>query len=115
MSDDILKKLEEMEKKATPGPWVNRPSGIVQRQGGSGPIIFWDDHPKTENKDWKANYELIAETRTALPVLIAVIREQQKAIEFYAEQEEWDKAEINDGGLEARETQAKVEQMLKEI
>ncbi len=39
---------------ATPGPWVNRPTGVVQKAGGEGPIALWDDAPANRSNDYTA-------------------------------------------------------------
>ena len=81
-----LEKLEELEKKATPWPWVNRPHGVVQTQNESVTIpregiIFWDDDGKENNSKGVANYEFIAVSRTALSKLLQIVRVQREALE----------------------------------
>lgn len=61
--DTIRKRVEA----STPGPWVNRPPGIVQVQGGQGPFIFWDDE---DNPNKSANYDFIAHSREDVPRLL---------------------------------------------
>ncbi len=63
-----LSDLKKLEQAATPGPWINKPSGIVQRAGGDGPLIFWDD----DGPNKQADYALIAACRTMLPKLLTL-------------------------------------------
>ncbi len=73
-------KLEDVKRicgAATPGPWVNAPEGMVQRRGGEGPIILWDDDPKNK----AADYGFIAMARTMLPKLVKVAVAAMKLVE----------------------------------
>lgn len=59
---------------ATPGPWVNRPGGVVQSQTVSR-IIFWDDEPNQgdTHERIKPDYDFIAHAPTDLLRLISAL------------------------------------------
>lgn len=73
LTEAEIKAIDERADQATPGPWVNQPSGVVQKKGGNGPIIFWDDEAKGD----RINYDFIAHSRADIPALIETVRELQ--------------------------------------
>ncbi len=88
--DDRLQAIAERCGKATEGPWVNRPHGVIQTQDSSitiprEGIIFWDDDGKMNNSKGIPNYDFIAKSRTDIPLLLSLVKELRGALEQIAE------------------------------
>lgn len=82
---DWLSELERVEKAATKGPWTrNRTyqhTDPICRFGGG----LWAIYPPLDSEvsDSKDS-ALIAQSRNALPKLLAIVRVQQEALKFYS-------------------------------
>lgn len=76
-TESLLKELEELEAKATPGPWGLDYSNAVDGFGVcSSPLKI--EVPQANQH----NPELIVTMRTSLPALLQIIREQKSALEY---------------------------------
>lgn len=73
---NYIEECLQRSEKATPGPWVNRPHGVIQTQNESitipkEGIVFWDDSGKADNSKGTENYDFIAHARQDVPELCA--------------------------------------------
>jgi len=104
-ASDRISAIRERLAKATPGPWVNRPRGIVQSQSVKR-IIFWDDEPNQGDKteDIQPSYELIAHAPTDLAYLLSIIDVYAEALgkvnHAVANAWEWQCADPEDSELD---------------
>ena len=88
--DTLLARLDELEEKATKGPWDARirPLGgeVVTTAGGSSVCYLNDRDAKNQPKVGDdPDAALIAELRNAYPALRAALRERTAALERIAE------------------------------
>ncbi len=76
-----IERLEELEKKATPGEWSCRQSGMFEDSYSIEGIVRSHNHTPYVRKD---DAELIAAARNALPALIRDWKRLRETVEFYA-------------------------------
>lgn len=98
--ESFLSNLEKLSDAATPGPWyvdcgVSQRSGWAIRQwikGSQGERnVLWlnsSDNIKLdeETNEVEANQDFITEARLAIPMLIRIIRKQNAALRWYADE-----------------------------
>lgn len=119
----FLRRLEELEKAATPGPWIER-EDLDYYQGGTylgiggydykdgskvpGSAYFETNVCRIESSD--SDKEFIAESRNALPLLIRIIRIQQEALQHFS-----DHCYGNYINEKSKDALAQVERVVEEI
>lgn len=92
----MLERLEQLEKAATPGPWVrggrglhseqlvasfNKDGSLSSRHSGDHLPVFWDSTGR--KKRYSEDCDLIAAARNALPALLAVARAAEGIFELF--------------------------------
>ena len=107
---DWLKKCEEVEGKATKGPWID-----TSNEEEVLPIRSCDDYSEIcrdpELDDRESDRGFIAFSRTALPLAVKIIRRLVDAVKCYADEENW--GPIDNGEI-AKEALADLEEMVDE-
>lgn len=97
--DELLNRCEELDQKATPGPWTAEEKwgecmGVATELAATATIHShgtksWsryvaqpaNGHSCVITSDAHRNMQLIAESRTLLPILTAIVRVQREALE----------------------------------
>lgn len=99
-----LASLEEVERKATAGPWSydHDENEIHSDSRSTGDGEPWHIVPGQDNCNvtWP-NAEFIAASRSALPKLVSALRAAVGALEFYSDQRRWGSVAIS-GPIEIR-------------
>ena len=80
-----IEKLEELEKKATPGPWFRGADEEIGHDPGDGTQRYVCDFDKVDR--WWEDRELIVEARNLLPSILEERRRLREALAFYADPE----------------------------
>lgn len=70
-----LDELERLCNAATPGPWTHDDEGSLVAPDGQ--VIGWSDGDRRHAGSQLANARFVEAARTALPILIATVRELQ--------------------------------------
>jgi hypothetical protein len=79
----LIKRLEELEAKATPGPWyADTGDSYSPIRSDSGPICDCDV-VEYDTEQGKLNSVLIAEMRNAFPILLAALKAAHRFAEGY--------------------------------
>lgn len=80
--DQFLSAIEEVEKKATPGPWIRNGTGgyICYHQIEDDRILDYISSPNSQLNETKPDAEFIAASRSAIPQLLEIVRIQQEAL-----------------------------------
>lgn len=90
----LIQELEELEKKATPGPWKGEKRVVVYgiyskhelMNARWGNCICWMGGKRNQvlNENRMSNMNLIAHSRNALPKLLQCLRVLSEALEYYS-------------------------------
>lgn len=81
----FLNEVRERLEKATPGPWKRDLTSSVSMQvvaHGNDVVAYHSRHPRQVDERVVPNYELIAHAPTDLTLLLKIVEEQRKALEF---------------------------------
>lgn len=98
LTPEQIKELRELCEKATPGPWEMTPTsaGYLINSGDqriTSAICYYDDEgfPTAEPCVHGSEAQFIAAARTAMPQLIAEVKRLREALDFYANNDTYDK------------------------
>lgn len=81
MKQETLDKLKELHGKATPGPWEARTESLTYGHGDYGRVAAGPSAYCHVPSQIDADAELIAETRNALPDLLAEIERLNRVVD----------------------------------
>lgn len=93
--DKVIERLSELEKKATKGPWISNEDGVSNKEYGLIALVYAEDKYR-HRWYWEcgtSNRDLIAESRSHLPILLRALKEMKGALEEMIKQDKklgWD-------------------------
>lgn len=82
LTDEELQELERLERAATPGPWTESRGFLFRDDGDHVGTCEYTQNNNRAGFVGMANASLIANTRNALPLLLAEVRELRRQLQW---------------------------------